>query len=314
MLWGTVALAFVTVVVLVTAMVYVSPPNQRIVTFYTDDAASITAGDTVRIAGIVVGKVKDRTIEPNRVRVRASVDRDAFIGDQSQVEVRMLTVVGGYYVAINSLGDAPLGARPIPSSRVTTPYSLIRALSDSTLITENVAPRPINESINDIQKGLTGTNTDALAELLNAGNTITATLDRQRGQLTSILEMSNEYIKRLNNDRALIEYLVSRIAILEQTLVLYGAGFSTAIDGLGQIVLRLEPVVKFYMPHRRDFLDRVRGVLAEFQAIADRNGVVVRVLRRIRARMEHTLAGQNNGTPPELFATDLCFPTEGSRC
>jgi hypothetical protein len=26
------------------------------------------------------------------------------------------------------------------------------------------------------------------------------------------------------------------------------------------------------------------------------------------------LDAQNNGTPPELFATDLCIPTEGSRC
>jgi hypothetical protein len=68
------------------------------------------------------------------------------------------------------------------------------------------------------------------------------------------------------------------------------------------------------MPHRSDFLARVRGVLGEFQAIADRNGVVVRVLRRIRERMENTLAAQNGGTPPELFATDLCIPVEGSRC
>ncbi|QZT58553.1 MlaD family protein [Mycolicibacterium austroafricanum] len=312
--WGATTLAFVTVIALVVGWIYLNPPKQQIVTFYTDDVASVHAGDTVRIAGIVVGKVKDLSIEPDQVRVRASVDGDAFVGDQSQIEVRMLTVVGGYYVTINSLGDRPLGARPIPRDRVTMPYSLIQTLTDSTKITDNVATKPISESIQQIEEGLTGTNTDSLAQLINTGNTITQMMERQRGQLSTILEFSNEYVDQLNQNRELLVYVVSRVAILEQSLVLYGKGFAAAMYGIGQITKRLEPVNQLYMPHRQDFLDRVRGVLGEFQTIADRNGALVRVLRRVRDRMEATLAAQNQGTPPELFATDLCIPTEGSRC
>lgn len=312
--WGVSTLVMVSVVSLVVAWVYVNPPKQQIVSFYTDDAVSVNPGDTVRVAGIVVGKVKDLSLEPQQVRVRVSIDSDVFVGDQSQVQVRMLTVVGGYYVTIVPLGDAPLGSRPIPLQRVTMPYSLIRTLADSTKITDQVAPQPINESINQIQQGLTGSNTGALAQILNAGNTVAQVMEQQRGQLTRILDMSNEYIERLNGNRELLEYLIRRVAILEQTLVLYGQGFAASIDGMGQIVERVGTLTDFYMPHRSDFLARVRGVLGEFQAIADRNGVIVRVLRRIRDRMEHTLAAQNKGTPPELFATDLCIPTEGRSC
>lgn len=314
MFWGVTAMVITTIVALVVAWVYISPPGQKLVAFYTDDAVSISSGDTVRIAGIIVGTVKDLSIEPNQVRVRASVDNQAFVGDQSQVQVRMLTVVGGYYVTIDSLGNAPLGDRPIPLERVTMPYSLIRTLSDSTKITDNVAARPINESISRVQQGFTGTNTDSVAQLIDAGNALTRTLERQRGQVSKILDLSNEFLAKLNANRDLFEFLVARIAILEQTLVLYGQGFATAIDGLGQIGTRLEALSRFYMPHRDDFLNRVQGVLGEFQAIADRNGLVVRLLRRVRERMEHTLSAQDNGTPPELFATDLCIPTEGSRC
>jgi phospholipid/cholesterol/gamma-HCH transport system substrate-binding protein len=139
-------------------------------------------------------------------------------------------------------------------------------------------------------------------------------MERQRGQLTSILNMSNEYIAELNDNRELLEFLIERVAILEETLVLYGQGFARAIDGMGQIMARLGPVGPWYMSHRQDLLDRVRGILGEFQTIADRNGVLVRILRRVRQRMERTLDAQNAGTPPELLATDLCFPTEGSRC
>jgi phospholipid/cholesterol/gamma-HCH transport system substrate-binding protein len=315
MFWGIATLALTVVIALVVAWVYVSPPRQQIVSFYTNDAASVSAGSTVRIAGIVVGKVKDISIEPNQVRVRASLDRDAFVGDQSQVEVRMLTVVGGYYVTINSLGDAPLGSKPIPQERVTMPYSLIRTLSDATKITNNVATRPLNDSLNELQHGLTGTNVDAVKKLLAAGNAITDVMEKQRGQLTTILDLSNEYIHRLDANKSLLEYLISRVAILEQALVLYGKGFGESLEGLGDIGKRaLTPLGDFYMPRRDDFLARVKGILGEIQAIADRNGLVVRVLRRIRGRLEGTLAAQNNGMPPELFATDLCFPTEGNRC
>jgi phospholipid/cholesterol/gamma-HCH transport system substrate-binding protein len=177
-----------------------------------------------------------------------------------------------------------------------------------------VSPRPINESLNQIQQGLTGSNTEILAKILEAGSAVSEVMERQRGQLTSILNMSNEYIAELNDNRELLEYLIERVAILEQSLVLYGKGFAGAIDGMGQVVTRLDPAGIWYMSHRQDFLDRVRGILSEFQTIADRNGALVRALRSVRQRMERTLDAQNEGTPPELLATDLCFPTEGSRC
>ncbi|GAB1811947.1 MlaD family protein [Mycobacterium sp. MUNTM1] len=312
--WGVLTIAVTTIIALVVAWVYIAPPHQQLVSFYTDDVASVRAGDSVRVAGIDVGEVKRVSLEPQHARVQLSVKDDVFIGDQTQVEVRMLTVVGGYFVTLLPLGDRRLGRHPIPIDRVTMPYSLVRALSDATKVTDQVAPRPINESLNQIQQGLTGSNTEILAKVLDAGNSVSEVLEHQRGELTNILEMSNEYLETMNGNRALIEHLISRAAILEETLILYGEGFGSSIAGLGKIVDDIYPVVPFYMEHRRDFLARVRGILGEIQAIADRNGLVVRVLRRIRGRMQTTLDAQNAGTPPELLATDLCFPIEGSRC
>jgi phospholipid/cholesterol/gamma-HCH transport system substrate-binding protein len=314
MVWGVLTVVVVTIITSVVAWVYIAPPDRQLVSFYTDDVASVRPGDSVRVAGVNVGDVKSISLEPQQVRVQLSLKDDVFVGDQTQVEVRMLTVVGGYFVTLTPLGDRPLGTHPIPIDRVTMPYSLIRTLSDATKITDQVAPQPINESLNQIQQGLAGDNTQVLSEILNAGNAVSVVMERQRGQLTSILEMSNEYIRTMNDNRALAEHLISRIAILEETLVLYGQGFASSIYGLGRIVDKIFPAIPFYYEHRQDFIDRVRGILGEFQTIADRNGVLVRVLRRVRQRMQVTLDAQNQGTPPELLATDLCFPTEGRIC
>lgn len=312
-LWGAATLAVVTILGLAAAMLYVSPPGNKIVTFYTDDAASITPGITVRIAGITVGKIKDLSIEPEQVRVRATVQGSAFVGNQSNVQVRMLTVVGGYYVNIDSLGNSPLGDRVIPRERVTMPYSLIRALTDATKVTDRLETAPINQSLNQVQQGLTGPNLESISSIVDAGTKLTDTLDHQRGQLSAILNLSDEYIEHLSNYRGQLQVLIGKIAILEQTLVLYGKGFAAALEGLGEVGQRaVVPLGVFYQNHRDKFLAKFIHWQQVVRTWADRTGLIVRILRRTRDRMQRTLGVQN--APPELLATDLCIPVPESPC
>jgi phospholipid/cholesterol/gamma-HCH transport system substrate-binding protein len=311
-LWGTGALAIVAVGALVAALLYTSPPGQKIFTFYTQDAASIHPGDQVRIAGIHVGKVKDLSLESDRVLVRAQVDHNAFVGDQSQVEVRMLTVVGGYYVSIMSLGDRPLGPKPIPLERVTMPYNLMRTITDTTKITEHVEPKPIKESLDQIAKGLTGTNLETVSAVIDAGNRLMSTIDKQRGQVTKILNLSNEYIQTLSDSSDLLRSVVRKVAILEQALDLYSRGFRDSVVGLADTVDALAPVVTLYMNDREKFLRKVRDLEEKARFWAERNGVIVRALRLGRNKIERVLDAQN--APPELLATDLCIPIPGSPC
>ncbi|MET4426868.1 MlaD family protein [Mycolicibacterium sp. 624] len=314
-LWGATLVAIVAIIGIVAGAIYVSPPDEKIVTFYTDDAASIRPGDTVRIAGIVVGDVKDLAIEPSQIRVRTSVKRDAFVGDQSQVQVRMLTVVGGYFVTIIPLGDAELGARPIPKERVTMPYSLVETLADTTKITDDVAPQPIKDSLDQLQQGLTGSNTDSVSAVLDAANSIVNTMDRQRGQISKILRMSDEYVQTLTDYRGQLQEYIRKIAILEGTLVLYGKSFADALQGIGAVVQAAKyGLLKMYFTNRKDFLDRMEGILTEFRTIQSRNGVMVRVLGRVHDRMERAIGNQNTYIRPELLATDICVPVHGSPC
>ncbi|QLL08705.1 MlaD family protein [Mycobacterium vicinigordonae] len=311
--WGAGAFAVATVVALVLAYSYVSPPWERIVTFYTDDSATMRPGDEVRIAGVRVGAVKDLSLEANQVRVRLRVDKTAHVGDQSNVDVRMLTVVGGYYVNIDSIGRAELGSNSaIPRERVTMPYSLIRALSDTTDVVQQVNPKPINESLNDIQAGLQGSNIQSLSAIVDAGNSIMSTIERQRGQITSILNVSNQYIDALTDYRDQLVPLVRKISIIVATLELYERGFAKAIDGLGDTVLSLKPVSDFYENHRQEFIEKVRQHQHRVREFVERNGVTIRVLHRLQNLFDRILNAQN--ARPALLATDLCIPTPGTPC
>jgi virulence factor Mce-like protein len=310
--WGVTALATAVAVAATAGLLYVNPPQRQIVTFYTQDAASIRPGDQVRIAGITVGKVKDLSLETDRVRVRAQIDDTAFVGDQSQVQVRMLTVVGGYYVNVQSLGDAPLGSNPIPVERTNMPYNLMRTLADATKITDNVEAVPINQSLEQLSNGLSGNNRDSISAIIDAGNSLMSTIDRQRGQISNILALSDEYIRALSNFREELKALVLKISVIEQTLVLYSKGFGSALAGMGDIVEAIAPIGEFYLNHRDKFLTKVRDWQHKARLWIDRNGIIVRGLGRIRDKLERVLDGQN--ARPELLATDLCMPVPGSGC
>lgn len=311
-LWGAGTLALATVLALVAGALYISPPGQKIVTFYTEDAASVHRGDQVRIAGITVGTVKDLALKDNQVQVRTQVKDNAFVGDQSQIQVQMLTVVGGYYVNIVSLGDTPLGAKPIPVERVTMPYNLMRTLTDATKITENVNPTPINESLNQVQKGLSGTNIESLSAIIGAGNSLMSTLERQRGQVSAILKLSDEYIETLSNFGDELKVIVRKASILEQVLLIYSGGFRDALGNLGAVFDAITPLGVFYENHRDDFLEKVRHSQEKARYWAERSGVTGRALRLLRRKIERVLDAQN--APPELLATDLCMPVPGSPC
>lgn len=312
--WGVTAMVLAIVAALVLTYVYYNPPGKgQLVSFYTDDANSIRVGDEVRMAGIKVGSVSDLELEPNQVLVTAKIDDTAFVGDESQVDVRMLTVVGGYYVNLASMGNAPLGRQTIPLSRVTMPYSLIRTLTDTTKITENVNPQSINDSLNQISQGLTaGTNVQVVSSTINAGNALMSSIERQRGQVTKILNLSDEYIRALSNYRDKFAQLVRKVSILTQTMVIYNRGLSQTLQGLGDVLLALKPLGDFYEAHRIEFIERVRDFLERGRLFVERNGLTIRVLKRTQNLLDRVLNAQN--ADPGLLATDLCVPIPGSTC
>ncbi|OBH52705.1 mammalian cell entry protein [Mycobacterium colombiense] len=310
--WGAAALVIATTISLVVAWIYVSPPGQKTVTFYSDDAASIRAGDQVRIAGVGVGKVKDLVLEQDRVRVTARVDGDAFVGDQSQIEIRMLTVVGGFYVNIVSLGDTPLGTKPIPLERVRMPYNLMQALADTTKLTENVNGESLRKTLDQLQNGFAGDNIKSLSAIVDAGNSLMSTIQEQRGQLTEIVKFTNEYVQAFNGFEDQLRAIARKASIAEQTLVLYGHNFGEGISTFNKVLTATAPLSYFYMKHRDEFLEKVRAWLERARMWSEQSGAVVRGVRELRNKIERVLDAQN--APPELLATDMCIPIPGSAC
>src|SRR5436305_9299060 len=101
---------------------------------YFTESANLKIDDDVRIAGVMVGKVQDVTLDADKGVVKATFTvKDGWVGNESRVEIKLKTLLGAKYLNINSVGHTKQDAgRTIPVSRTTSPLDVYPAFTELT--------------------------------------------------------------------------------------------------------------------------------------------------------------------------------------
>lgn len=151
---GAAAYILIALMAIGIGVVYLRPPGRQTVAFDISDAAAVKPGIEVRAAGVHVGKVETVDLHNDSVRVKLSIDHAVYVGDQSTVELRMLTAAGGYYVNLISAGPEPLGAKVIPTAQARPPYQLTELLADSAEKVQQIDPAQLGAGLDQLASGL----------------------------------------------------------------------------------------------------------------------------------------------------------------
>ncbi len=80
MWWAAISIAVVAIVIATTGILYLKPPGNQTFHLQLSESGNLRAGDTVRVAGIPVGKVLGLTLEDDHVDVEFTVKNDVFVG------------------------------------------------------------------------------------------------------------------------------------------------------------------------------------------------------------------------------------------
>ncbi|MDQ1643837.1 MAG: phospholipid/cholesterol/gamma-HCH transport system substrate-binding protein [Cryptosporangiaceae bacterium] len=91
------------------------------------EAAGLSSGDDVRIAGVQVGRVTAVALDRDQVRVDFRVDRDTSLGSATRASIRIGTVFGQKYLALVPGGTGRLTR--IPVEHTSSPYDLAEAVT-----------------------------------------------------------------------------------------------------------------------------------------------------------------------------------------
>ena len=73
-------------------------------TAYFAEAAGLQAGNEVRVAGVIVGRVTGISLAGNKVAVNFKV-KGAWVGNDTQAAIKIKTLLGDKYLALKPLGN-----------------------------------------------------------------------------------------------------------------------------------------------------------------------------------------------------------------
>ncbi|MGC0335000.1 virulence factor Mce-like protein [Streptomyces sp. SLBN-8D4] len=229
------------------------------------EAGGLKPGDEVRIAGVKVGKVADVDLDGDHVKVTFKVKGAPAFGTQTGASIRVKTILGAKYLALQPKGPGRL--RPgseIPLRRTVAAYDVVQAFSDLTTTSEKVDTEQMAKALDTISttfqdspaevrasiKGLSrisrtvASRDKALGELLDHANGTTGVLADRTKDFTALVKDGNSLFKEISKRRTAIHKLLKTSATLG--IELSGLvddndkEIGPALSGLNRVVQMLE--------------------------------------------------------------------------
>ncbi|MBB5915014.1 phospholipid/cholesterol/gamma-HCH transport system substrate-binding protein [Nocardia transvalensis] len=317
--YGIIGVVFVAVLAVAAGVLYVVPFGKKTYTAELSEAQSVKAGDDIRVAGVPVGSVKSLELKPDRVVMRFTVDSDVFVGDQSSMDVRMLTIVGGNYVALFPAGGKPLGDKAIPMDRVRLPYSLVQTFQD--------AARPLREIDGDtLRRNLAALDTsleqapDALRTTLGTLSTYVDALNRQRTQVTNAVAVADEYVTMYDGAKTDLGRLMDSVNLMETLVLDKRAELREGVRLLRVVVDRVAGLAPTWDSALKPKLQQLVDAVPQLQNLGDQLEPVLASVQSLQEKLSAlTDAGvtiDQSGQTVTAPANQprLCVPLPGKDC
>jgi len=248
------------------------------------EAGGIRKDDDVRIAGVRVGKVTGIELEGSHVRVDFKINADAAFGPQTGASIRMKTLLGQKYVALEPQGAGQLPTdSEIPLGRTVSSYDIVNAFSDLTTTTEKVDTAQLATSLDvmatefrdspaHVKSALSGlsrlsttiaSRDDVLRTLLARANRVSTTVASRNDTTAKLIKDADLLLVELQARREAIHTLftnTSELAIQLTGLVRDNrAALKPALDQLTKVLAVLTK-------HQQD-LDQTIARLAPFTRV-----------------------------------------------
>ena len=194
------------------------------------EAGGLKANDEVRIAGVRVGKVESVELDGDHVQVTFRVDGDAEFGQESRAAIKVKTLLGSMFLAIEPAGDGQLDEdSEIPVERTQSPYDVVEAFTGLAETSEEIDTDQLAESLTtladlsrntpeEFRGALKGVS--ALSANVAAKNEEIGELLRNLEKVSGVLDERDEDIIALMRDAdVLFQALVKRRESIHRLLV-----------------------------------------------------------------------------------------------
>jgi phospholipid/cholesterol/gamma-HCH transport system substrate-binding protein len=256
---GFIAAAVVAVVVAAMLVVHILGLGYRHYTAEFLQAASLRAGNPVVVAGIPVGNVTSMKLVGDHVEAGLKVRDNIVLGQDSKASIKVTTILGSRYLALEPNGPASLPDNTFDLSHTEVPYDLQAALRDATTTFEQVDSDRFAQSLTVLGKQLQGL-PSVVPQALNNIDSLSSIIAVRRDQLGSLLKSTEQVTNTLRRQQAGIGNLINQGQDLLGQFVARRAVFhammqslTTLVDTLSQIVVNDRSGLDSLINDMRDF-------------------------------------------------------------
>jgi phospholipid/cholesterol/gamma-HCH transport system substrate-binding protein len=164
------------------------------------EAGGLKRNDEVRIAGVRVGKVEKVELAGDHVRATFRVDGGADFGDETRAAIKVKTMLGAMYLALQPAGAGQLDEESeIPLERTTSPYNVIDAFSGLAENSAKIDTDQLAESLTTLAD-LTRNTPEEFKSALDGVSRLSTNIAARDEQINSLLT-NLERVSRVLNDR-----------------------------------------------------------------------------------------------------------------
>jgi phospholipid/cholesterol/gamma-HCH transport system substrate-binding protein len=152
------------------------------------EAGGLKPNDEVRIAGVRVGKVEKVELAGDHVRATFRVDGGAEFGDETHAAIKVKTMLGAMYLALQPAGGGQLEeGGEIPVERTSSPYNVIDAFSGLAETSAKIDTDQLAESLTTLAD-LTRNTPEEFKDALDGVSRLSTNIAARDEQINSLLK------------------------------------------------------------------------------------------------------------------------------
>ena len=232
------------------------------------EAAGLVSGNEVRVAGVKVGKVTNVKLDGDKVRVSFKV-KDAWVGDRTTATIRIKTLLGQKYMALDPQGSLPLDpGNPIPKDRTLAPYDVNEAFNGLATTVGQIDTKQLADSFQVLSETFQGSS-QSVRGALDGLSALSKTISSRDEQLAKLLGNTKDITKTLADRNAEFEKLLSDGNLLLGELRKRRDAISLLLKGTRDLSTELTGLVADNNAQLRPALEQLEKVTAMLQRNQD---------------------------------------------
>ena len=227
-----------------------------------DNAAGVIKGDSVKIAGVDVGRVESTRIENGVAVVRFSVDDSVALTDSSTAAVRWRNVLGQrfLYVYPGEGGRQLSEGDRIPIARTQVAGDVGELLNNLGPVLRAIDPARANRFLDSVNTALAGNEATA-RRLLDNGSSLAADLAEMDDGIASMVDSSDEILAAFAEQNGAIDSILKDLNSVGGELQRSTGDLNTVISDFAVV----QKHIKTLLAENRDEID---STLADLNTVA----------------------------------------------